>query len=76
MENHHRSTGSGNYNRFAPLVRERLPSKRKRQLPDEALAPDPKTPRLDANTRLRAAEGSGRRPSGGERYPEKGSRDR
>ena len=50
MENHHRSTGSGNYNRFAPLVRERLPSKRKRQLPDEALAPDPKTPRLDANT--------------------------
>ena len=50
MENHHRYTGSGNYNRFAPLVRERLPSKRKRQLPDEALAPDPKTPRLDANT--------------------------
>ena len=76
MENHHRSTGSGNYNRFGPLVRDRLPSKGKRQLPDEASAPDPKTPRLDTNTVFAPLKDQDAALQEDRRYPEKGSRDR
>ena len=49
ISNHQQATGSGNYNRFGPLVRDRLPSTGKRPLNADDAAPDPKAPRLDAN---------------------------
>jgi hypothetical protein len=51
-DRHSQSVGTGNYNRFAPLMppptgRGRLNSKRK--LDDDLIATAPKTPKLDAN---------------------------
>ena len=61
-DRHHQNIGTGNYNRFAPLMppppgRQRLNSKRKYD--DEGAAAAPKTPKLDPNAvfnQLKASE--------------------